>query len=105
MAKKKKFRLTWSRQPSSGGLASIGEGPRGAILKVNGVKVGSVYANGLGSHYYKGWYWVANYGNLASDDKGIPVIPLRNTCDTTINEIEDAKSACEAYVRGVLDKS
>lgn len=37
-----KKRLTWSQQPSETGLARIMQGERGRVLKVNGVKVGTV---------------------------------------------------------------
>jgi len=101
---KKKYRLTWSREPNEQGLASVSQGPRGAVLKVNGVRVGSVYANSVSFHDYNGWYWVARHGG-GSDDPTIPEIPLKNTCNTPTKELEDAKKAFEAYVRGVLDKA
>ena len=100
---RKKYRLTWSKQPNEQGLARVSQATRGAILKVNGIVVGHVYANRVGWSDYRGWYWTACHGNLATDTKDIPVIPLKNTYKTPDNEIEDAKTACEAYVRGVLE--
>lgn len=92
----KKYRLTWSKQPNEQGLASVCQGPRGAILKLNGVVAGRVYAN---PHQYKGWYWVARHNTTEE----VPwEVPLKNTCDTPVKELEDAKKACEAYVREVL---
>lgn len=102
---KNKYRLIWSKQPNQQGLARVGQAPRGAILKVNGVEVGHVYANSVGFHSYLGWYWTACHGNLASDTKDIPVIPLQNTYKTPDNDLEFAKASCEAYVREVLDRS
>lgn len=101
---KKKYRLTWSRQPNEQGLASVCQGPRGAVLKVSGVRVGRVYANSVGFHDYNGWYWVARHGG-AGDDPTIPEIPIKNTCETPTKELEVAKAECEAYVRGTLDKA
>ena len=95
-----KPRLTWSKQPNEQGLAQVGQGPCGAILKVNGVIVGRVYAHTSGFHQYNGWYWTARHSQ--SDSPKCPEIQLKNTCETPLKELNDAKLACEAYVREQL---
>jgi hypothetical protein len=95
-----KPRLSWSKQPNEQGMAQVGQGPRGAILKVNGVIVGRVYANGVGFHNYKGWYWTAYH--TQKEDPKCPPIVLKNTWETPIADLNDAKLACEAYVREQL---
>ena len=87
-----KPRLSWRKQPNETGLAAVGQGPRGAILKVNGDDVANVYAHGRSG----GWYYVAR------NNSG--TIPLRNTCDKVVKDLEAAKAACEAYVRECLAK-
>lgn len=85
------MRVTWRKQPYSSGLASMGEGPRGAILKVDGRDVGHVCANRLGMKYeWRGWYWCA-WGEG---------IPIKNTAADHVfyDDLEVAKSACKAYV-------
>lgn len=91
------MRMTWRKQPHSSGLASIGEGPRGAILKVDGEDVGFVNALsrdiGLGLRW-NGWYW------YAVGDR----IPLRNSSAGGLfyNELDKAKKACKEYVSACL---
>jgi hypothetical protein len=87
------MRLTWRREPSMQGLARVTQGPRGAILKVNGEDVGRVYANrDYRTHRHNGWYWTARGNGVA----------LKNTCGTPVASIEEAKAACAAYVRECL---
>ena len=95
-----KLRLTWSKQPNEQGLAQVGQGPRGAILKVNGVIVGRVYANLIGFHQFNGWYWTARHSQ--SDSPKCPEIQIKNTCDSPTNDLLEAKLACEGYVREQL---
>ena len=91
----KRMRLTWRKQPHSAGLASIGEGPRGAILKVNGEDVGFVQATRVGWDFaWRGWNWYAR-------GEGVPP---RNEASVRIATAEEAKAACEAYVRACLAK-
>ncbi len=87
----KKPRITWRKQKNEGGLASIGQSPRGYELFVNGVQVGSVSAKNIGWKNWSGWYWHAR-----SDELGIE---WRNTSsEKPFADIEDAKVACKAYV-------
>src|SRR5262249_46784393 len=87
-----KIRLFWNKEPNEQGLASIGQAPRGAFLKVNGVIVGRVYAYTVSLNVYDGGWWIARDNTLG--------IPLRNTCnDNRIPTLDEAKTACEAYVR------
>ena len=99
VAKSSKPRLTWRKQPNETGLRSIGQGPRGAILKVDGEDVGRVYAYGRGitGDPHRGWYWTAR------DNAGH--IPLRNTAGKPVKDLEEAKAACKAYVLECLAKT
>lgn len=91
------MRLTWKRQPRETGLRAVGAAPRGAILSVDGQQAGTVNAlsAGVGSFRWKGWYWVAGWD---CRDR----VPQYNSCDTPTDSLEDAKGACEAYVRRAL---
>ena len=97
METKKKARLTWRKQPNESGLARVGQGPRGAVLKVDGEDVGRVCANSVGFNEYRGWYWTA------VDNAGR--VPLKNTCDKPVAALDDAKRQCEAYVRKCIDNA
>jgi hypothetical protein len=89
------MRLTWRKEPSETGLARVTQSPRGAILKVEGVDVGHVYANRVAWQQFRGWYWVASG----------PGIPLKNTCGSPVETIAIAKVQCTSYVRECLEKS
>lgn len=89
------MRLTWRRQPSETGLSSIGQGPRGAILKVNGEDVGSVNARRIGLRFeWSGWYWSARIGdvvgNSAADGR-------------YYGDLDEAKRDCAAWVLRQLE--
>jgi len=91
------MRFTWSKEKRPKGLAGIGSGPLGAVLKVDGEVVGRVHPRCLGLKFqWDGWYWVAV-------GKGVP---LRNSYSeaTFFDTVDDAKVDCEAYVRGCLGK-
>lgn len=91
-----KKRLTWSQQPSETGLARVMQGERGRILKVNGVKVGTVSPLYRGwERTHVGWYFVARGDG----------VPLRNTCGSPASTKEEAVAQCEAYVRACLERS
>jgi hypothetical protein len=97
--KQRKPRITWRKQPNEGGLRSIGQGPRGAILRVDGEDVGRVQADGrnITCDPFRGWFWYAR-----SDDGRVP---LKNTAgEKPVKDLEVAKAACEAYVRECLVK-
>lgn len=90
------MRITWRKQPNEKGLASVGQGPRGAILRVDGEDIGHVSASCKGLAFrWDGWYWVAR-----SDGK----VPLKNTASESkyYKDIEDAKRDCKAYVMAML---
>lgn len=94
------MRVTWRKEPHSLGLASVCEGPRGFILKVDGEDVGYVHAHRKGLSFdYSGWYWVAR-----SDSHGVP---LMNSVieDKIYRDIEDAKRDCRAYVVSMLARA
>ena len=85
------MRVTWRKQPHEPGLASIGEGPRGAILRVDGEDVGHVYARRLGMAFeWKDWYWTA---------RGEGVDPRNSSAEGRYyDDIEAAKADCRAYI-------
>lgn len=88
------MRLTWRKQPSERGLASVCQSPRGLICKVDGEDVADVSPLPVGFHRYDGWYWVA-----VSD---FHPIPLKNTCKAPCKTIDEAKAQAERYVRECL---
>jgi len=89
------MKITWKKQPSETGLARVCQAPRGADLRIDGVRVMSVRPAGRGlGRSVSGWYW---YGS--SEALGIP---HTNTCDTPLPTLEEAKAACEASVREAL---
>lgn len=88
------MRLTWRKQPSEGGLRSIGQSPRGAILKMDGEDIGRVTANRVGWQRWMGWYWIA----VSADGR----VPLSNSCAKPAATIDDAKAECLAYVKRCL---
>lgn len=93
--KPKKHSLSWRKEPNKKGLNSIGQGPRGAILKVDGIDLARVYAKNIGWTYrYEGWYVVCR--DLVT---GYPVL---NTCEKPSATLEEAKILCEANVREQL---
>jgi hypothetical protein len=78
----------WRKQPSEGGLRSIGQGPRGYELRQDGEVIIAVHAYGgsaLGGSL-KGWYW---YG------MGV------NTCNTKplFKTKEEAKADADAHYK------
>lgn len=97
---KARYRITWSKEPNEQGLSRVNQGPRGAILKVNGFLVARVQAHCVGYHNYNGWYWVARYDK--GENNQTFEVPLKNTCAKPAKDLEVAKAECEAYVRGVL---
>lgn len=89
------MRMSWRKQPNETGLRAVGQGPRGAILKVDGEDVGRVYPRRrAGAWEYRGWYWTARSDRLG--------IALRNTAGDEVETIEEAKAQCAAYVREAL---
>ena len=88
------MRLTWRKEPRKRGWPSLE--PRGAILRVDGRDVGSVYAYCVGFQKWRGWCWVARH-----DDLGIQ---RRNTANggRIFGTLDGAKDDCEAYVREQL---
>lgn len=91
------MRVTWKKEPDETGLARVVQGPRGVDLRVNGKRVAYVRPHLVASREYKGWWWCAR-----SDEHGIP---LRNTATTPVATMEEAKAACEQYVRSVLGEA
>lgn len=88
-------RVTLKLQPRKTGLASVGAGPQGYDIKVNGRRVGSV--SPLGGHLgtpVRGWYFVASDEKLG--------IPYRNTCGEVGVPLEDVKKSAVAYVKQCL---
>jgi hypothetical protein len=88
------MRLTWRKQPNETGLMSVGQGPRGATLHIDGVMAGRVAPRSVGFHRWRGWYWVAGWE--------CPGVEYKNTCDSPVETIDEAKAQCAAYVRAEL---
>lgn len=85
-------RVTLKLRPRETGLRSVGAGPRGYDVKVNGRRVGSV--SSLGGHLgtpVRGWYFAVGDEKLG--------IPYRNTCGEVGVPLEDVKKAAVAYVK------
>lgn len=76
------MRLSWRREPRETGLAGVCQGPRGAILKVDGKDVGRVYSTSVGSRLEDGWFLAVRSENC---------IPLRNTCKAPVKTIDDGQ--------------
>lgn len=99
MTTQKKRRFSWRKQASETGLRSIGQGPRGAELFYNGVRIAWVSADGGGATNgpFRGWYWVV------TEDSKLG-LPWRNTVRETPlpQDIKDAKAACKAFVESHL---
>lgn len=93
MGEPRKPQLRWKRHEPARGLARIGAPPRGWDLRYGSEKVGSVsYAyRSLSRRDGGGWFWTAR-----SDDGRIP---YKNSCSRLLKSPDDAKSACEKYVR------
>lgn len=88
-------RLTWSRQPRETGLRAVCAGPRGWILKVDGVRVGDVSAAYKGlSRDIRGWDFMARGDG----------IPWKNSAAEGVFYPDDeaAKTACKTYVAACL---
>lgn len=89
------MRVTLKLRERETGLRSIGAGPRGWDIRVDGKHVGSVSALGGGMHGpVRGWYFAANEPKLG--------IPYRNTCGEIGVPVEDVKKAAVAYVKQCL---
>jgi len=89
-------KLTWRKEPNETGLSRVTQGPRGAILKLDGEDAGHVAPFRVAWHTYKGWYWYAG-----TDDGRVP---RQNTASDRrpYATIDEAKAACETYVRMCL---
>ncbi len=83
------MRLRWSTEPNETGLARVCQGPRGAILKVDGEEIGRASF----SRVYDGWYWNAYSGIQRT---------IQRRYGHGISTLEAAKDECEAYVRSEL---
>jgi hypothetical protein len=93
------MKITFKARPRSGGLASVGEGPRGWDIRLDGKEVGSVYAAGGGAFTgpMKGWYFV-----FGLDEKlGIPYI---NNCNKPQKDADVVKKQAKEYLMKVLVK-
>ena len=96
------MRLTWSKQPSERGLASVCQAPRGANLKVNGIEIGAVRPKLVDWRTWDGWYWYARIpSSLVGGDEGV----YHNSSDNPDETIEQAKVACETWVREWLQQA
>ena len=87
--------LRWRKEPDEKGLARVGQRMRGVELRLGDETVARVYPwrkGGLWSHEYNGWYWVAR-----SDVYGIPLV---NTSQQPVKNLDEAKAAAKAYVLG-----
>ncbi len=78
------MRLTWKNVTESWG-------PQRHRIRVNGFDVGSCQQCRSG-----GWFWYAR-----GDELGVPI---KNTCDTPVPTLEEAKRECEAHIRECLSK-
>jgi hypothetical protein len=87
------MRLTWKRQASETGLRCVAQGPRGAILSIDGTHAGTVSPRSTGFHEWSGWYWVAGWKSE---------VPHKNTSGRPVATLDEAKRDCEAYVRASL---
>ena len=97
------MRLTWKKEPSLSGLASVGQGPRGKILSLDGAPIGWVYAARKGLCFeWDGWVWRAgNDIGMASVNTGTMRARLRGY-PPRYSALESAQEACEKYVREQL---
>ena len=91
------MRLTWKKQARETGLRSIGSGPRGYDLNLDGEQIAAVRANGGNwTQLQSGWYW--HGGN---DKTG-----RRNTYSEKLlfPTIDAAKESCRAWINSQLRK-
>ena len=79
------MRLVWRKEPSEGGLRSIGQSERGKELRCAGETVGHVKR-----HIYNGdYYWYGHWGEMAHNSLWE---------DKTYHHLEDAMAALKAYI-------
>lgn len=101
MAKHKKHRITWSKEPNETGLARVCQDPRGRNLKVDRRIVGRVCPPGRFRTLTNGCEWYAVDDELS--------IPLVNSCcganPVFYPTMDEAAAACEAYVRACIEKA
>lgn len=72
--------------------------PRGIELHYKRVRVAQVIPFRVNFTEFKGWYWLAE---LAGTNE---VVPGKTTVQDPVDDLQVAKSNCEAYVRGCLGK-
>lgn len=89
-----KPRLTWKREERETGLRSIYQGERGYDLRINGVRIGRACRKGVRFGASEGYYWYAGEP---------PWLPHKNTSDTPVATMDEAKAQCMAYVKKHLD--
>lgn len=99
MSEQKKHRLAWRREKVWTGLMSMVQGERGYELFCDGERIGSA------SPKYEGWGRVKNgyYWFVAK----IPALGVewRNTSNSPVSTIEEAKDQCMSYVKECLAKA
>jgi hypothetical protein len=75
-------RLTWRKEPSEGGLRSVGQGPRGHVLSLDGERIGAVTAHRLGwAHEWRGWDWYCRVDGVRYAGKSDDPDAARDACD------------------------
>lgn len=84
------MRITFKQNPRETGLRSVGAGPRGYRINLDGKDVGSVGALGGGAFNgpMRGWFYV-----VSGDD-----FTYRNTCGEIGRSLDEAKAAAKAYI-------
>lgn len=93
MSTAKKPRFTWKLQPHETGLRAVGAGPRSHDLRIDGARVATVGAVGGGWRGpVTGWYWYCPTDAARG-------IEHENTARSPVKTVEEAKAACEAYIR------
>lgn len=91
----KKGRLRWKKEAPETGLRAVGARPRAHHLHDGVDEYATVYPNGGGwQRPQAGWYWVA-FG----------AVPRKNTCDTPVADLQQAKDEAAAYVKEHLGKA
>lgn len=84
------MRITFKKNPQETGLRSVGAGPRGYRINLDGKDVGSVSALG-GSAFngpMRGWFYVVSGDGFA----------YRNTCNEVGRSLDEAKAAAKACI-------
>lgn len=86
--------LRWKKDEHERGLARVGAGPRGSVLRDGEKEYAHVYASGgwRGSQV-KGWYWTCPTSAVGQ---------YMNTCDNLVPDEKTAKAQAMAFIKSKL---